>query len=200
MGESRPPWRIRSAGRGVVQVEGHLGSDAVATLGPAGARSHPAASRCRGAASARTACTHGGSHWRSAPLRVERSPSDPFKPSMGLLRRPTPGKIVGPLRAKSWRADDAAGPAGRARIRAHLRNQVTATPPVPHFRITEYADDKFWSPAALLVIPPLAQAGCRPGCGGPVAPRDAECSGEHTDNAPAVVAARRSGPTASTAR
>ncbi len=34
MGESRPPWRIRSAGRGVVQVEGHLGSDAVATLGP----------------------------------------------------------------------------------------------------------------------------------------------------------------------
>ncbi len=125
-------------GRVPTSLANSIGSDAVATLGPAGARSHPAASRCRGAASARTACTHGGSHWRSAPLRVERSPSDPFKPSMGLLRRPTPGKIVGPLRAKSWRADDAAGPAGRARIRAHLRKSgygYATRPTFPHYRI-----------------------------------------------------------------
>ena len=42
-------------------------------------------------------------------------------PSMGLLRRPTPGEIV--------EADDCAGPAGRARIRAQLdKTQVAAAP------------------------------------------------------------------------
>jgi hypothetical protein len=49
-----------------------------------------------------------------APLR--RSPPDRL-----IARRWA--SFVGPLRAKSWRADDWAGPAGRARIRAHPRNQ-----------------------------------------------------------------------------
>ena len=46
-------------------------------------------------------------HWSDAGVRpIDRAPVD------GLLRRPTPGEIM--------EADDSAGPAGRARIRAHF--------------------------------------------------------------------------------
>ena len=47
-----------------------------------------------------------------------RPPLAPLE-SVWLIQRPSMGPFVGPLRAKSWRADDWAGPAGRGRF--HVR-------------------------------------------------------------------------------
>jgi hypothetical protein len=40
--------------------------------------------------------------------------------------------FVGPLRAKLWRADGSAGPAGRARFAHISENQLAAAPPFLH--------------------------------------------------------------------
>jgi hypothetical protein len=60
--------------------------------------------------------------WEPASARLRWCPATPrwSPPDRQNARRWA--SFVGPLRADSWRADDRAGPAGRARHRAHPRN------------------------------------------------------------------------------
>src|SRR5829696_1226926 len=60
------------------------------------------------------------------PATLRRSPS-------GRSRARRWASFVGPRRAKLWKTADSAGPTGRARIRAHSKNQVAASPLFPHF-------------------------------------------------------------------
>src|SRR5215211_4495396 len=119
--------------------------------------------------------------------------------SVWLIESPSMGLFVGPRRAKSWKTDDWAGPAGRARIRAQSqttnlrlrrRSHISASLTMP--------DDTFWSPATLLVSPPLWRR-CR-GWSGSVAPREAGCNGEHPDDARQSWRPEGAVPAASTAR
>jgi hypothetical protein len=61
------------------------------------------------------------------PASLRRSPSDRFR-----ARRWA--SFVGPRRAKLWKTDDWAGPAGRARIRAHPRKPTCGFAAIPTIR------------------------------------------------------------------
>ena len=63
----------------------------------------------------------------ACPATLRWSPPDRF-----IARRWA--SFVGPLRAKSWRADDSAGPAGRTRYRAHPRKPTCGYAAIPPFQ------------------------------------------------------------------
>jgi hypothetical protein len=115
------------------------------------------------------------------------------RPSMGLLRRPTPGEIM-----EGGQFTRPCGPG--ALSRAISENPTCGCATIPTFHMTLFPDDHFGQQRRFWCYHPYGTDLARLGCGGPVAPRELRGGGDPTGDASQSWRPRGVASTASTAR